>query len=211
MSKSRIDKTKSSKPRVPWNTRRVEIADSIASDPDNKAMVACSACVEHDSVCYYDREQSVKCAECLRYQRDCDGTFAMEEYRKTSEHKKQLQSKSRLKRREIARLRKVLAEAEEVDNRLQDTIAMLEEKTSRMLKREMLALGVLDSVQPEEALERTATEVPSTPEPRVAGDFSEFVLEGMPITDSIDWDSVWLSEPPAGIDDVGGTSQSAGS
>lgn len=81
-----------------------------------------------------------------------------------------------------------------MDNNIQDSIAKLEEKISRMLRREMLALGVLDSVSPDVPVEdvsgRATTEAPSTPEPRVAGDFPEFMLDGMPITDSIDWNSV---------------------
>jgi hypothetical protein len=74
-------------------------------------MVACSACVNSGTVYYYNREQSVKCTAYLRHQRACDGTFALEEFRKVGEQKKQLVAKSRAKRREMARLRKVLLDA----------------------------------------------------------------------------------------------------
>ena len=51
-----------------------------------------------------------------------------------------------------------------------------------------MVLGVLDGIPSGEAS--------GTFEPRVAGDFPEFALEGMPITDSIDWSSVWLESAP---------------
>ena len=73
---------KSSKPPKKWTTRRNEIADTLESDEDNIAMVACSKCVKHNVVYYYDRRQSVQCAACLRHQRNCDSTFSLEEFRK---------------------------------------------------------------------------------------------------------------------------------
>lgn len=56
---------RSLKPLKPWCKRRSEIADSIESLEENITMVACTACVNHSTVYYYDQEQSVKCAECL--------------------------------------------------------------------------------------------------------------------------------------------------
>jgi hypothetical protein len=148
-------------------------------------MVACSECVNNGVVCYYDREQSVKCAECLRHQRNCDGTFSLEDFRKVGEQKKQLQSKSRLKRREIQRLRKVLLEAqsalneaEEQDSDLQESLAQLEQKSSDMLKREMQALGVFNSVGIEQ---------------EVALSDPGFVWSDVPHTETVDvdWDAIW--------------------
>jgi hypothetical protein len=183
MQSFRIEKTtsrKSSKPAKSWKERRNEIADSISIE-ENVAMVACSECVSSGVVCYYDREQSVKCAACLRHQRNCDGTFSIEEFRKVGEQKKQLVSKTRAKRREIARLRKVLAEAESEEADLEDRLSLLEEKSSKMLRREMLALGVMEPLDTEQEV--------ILAEP-------EFVWAGMPVTDSIDW-AVVLGDSPA--------------
>ena len=52
---------------------------------------------------------------------------------------------------------------------------MLEEKSSNILKREMLALGVIDSLDTEKEV---ALAEPS------------FVWADMPVTDSIDWEEV---------------------
>ena len=102
--------TKSTKPSLSWGERRARLADLI-STPENLVMVSCTACADHGVVCYYSREQSVRCAECLRHQRECDGTFSVKEFRKVGEQKKRLAVKSRAKRREITRLRRVLMEA----------------------------------------------------------------------------------------------------
>jgi len=182
MQQFRVSKPKpgkSSKPRKSWNDRRVELADSL-SIPSNAVMVACSECVSRDVVCYFDRERSVKCAECLRRQCDCDGSFSLEEFRKVAEQKKQIQSKSRDKRREIARLRAVLAAAEAEDVELQDSVAKLDDVSDRMLRREMQALGVLnDSLSFDVVLAE-----PSFPS-----------WDGVPASDSIDWSEVWNFEP----------------
>jgi len=157
-------------------------------------MVACTECANHNVTCFYDREQSVKCSECLRYQRNCDGTFSVEEFRKVGEQKKQLQSKSRRKRREIARLRQVLLkaqkdllDAEESDSDLQDSIAKLEEQSSRMLRREMEALGVFDSV-----------EASAGPQQELALADPDFIFDGQFVTDSVDWDQVLGSSGDTG-------------
>jgi hypothetical protein len=180
---------KSSKPKKGWNQRRKEIADSI-SVPENTAMVACSECVRHGVVCYYSREQSVKCAACLRHQRDCDGTFSVEEFRKVGEQKKLLQAKSRAKRREIQRLRKTLADAqvalanaESSDADVQDDLARLDEMSNRMLRREMLALGALNPLETEQEV--------ALAEPG-------FAWEGLPVTDSVDWAVVFGSSGGTG-------------
>jgi len=170
----RIRSRKSSKPERSKQTRNSELADAI-STPDNIAMVACTACVNENVVCYYDRSESVKCAECLRHQRNCDGTFALEEFRKVGEQKKKLASKSREKRKEIARLRKALAEAECEDNEVQDSLAHLEDVSERMIRREMLALGAFDRV-PEN--QEVAFADPSFPWAEV------------PVNDTVDWEAI---------------------
>jgi hypothetical protein len=177
MQSFRVEKSKprkSSKPAKSWSERRNEIADSISIE-ENVAMVACTSCVNNKLVCYYDREQSVKCAACLRHQRDCDGTFSLEEFRKIGEQKKQLKVKALEKRREIARLRKVLAELEEEDVAVQDDLVRLDDISSRMLQREMQALGVMDSVGNEQ---------------EVALADPNFVWEGVPAVESIDWEQL---------------------
>jgi hypothetical protein len=177
MPSSGIDKSKfrkSSKPVKSWRERRAEIAESISVE-ENIAMVACSECVSNGVVCYYDREQSVKCAECLKHQRNCDGTFSLEEFRKVGEQKKQLQSKSRLKRREIQRLRRALLEAEEQDSDIQESLAALERKSSDMLKREMQALGVFNSVGSEQ---------------EVALSEPDFIWTDIPHAETVDWDEI---------------------
>jgi hypothetical protein len=130
----------------------------------------------------------VSCAACLRHHRNCDGTFSIEAFRKVGEQRKQLASKTRVKAREIVRLRKTLAaaakvladaEAEKAD--LEDSLALLEDRSSKMLRREMLALGVMDSLDSEQAV--------ALAEP-------EFVWAGVPVTDSIDWEAV-LGDIPA--------------
>ena len=193
MQAFRIQKTKppkSSKPVIPWQQRQNEIADYIEFVEKTEAMVACTECANHGDVCFYSREQSVKCAACLRHRRECDGTFSVEELRKIGEQKKQIAAKSRAKRREIARLRKTLLEArrslaalecemveqEEEDSSLQDSLAKLDEVSSNMLKREMQALGAFDKLP--------ASEDVALAEP-------EFFLEGTPVTSSIDWNAVW--------------------
>ena len=111
-------------------------------------------------VCYYDREQSVKCAACLRHQRECDGTFSLKEFRRVGEQKRALRSKARNKQRRVARLCRTLIEAQKAileaeselisakksDLQLQNSLAKLEEKSNNILKREMQALGILNSV-----------------------------------------------------------------
>jgi hypothetical protein len=194
MQSFRIDKNKirkSSKPAKTKSESRIELADAIESFPDNKAMVSCTKCVENNAVCYYDRAQSMSCAECIRHQRTCDGTFALEEFRRVGEEKKRLQGQARDERRRIMRLRKVLAAAQaeladaemkEVD--LQDSIAAVEETSSRMLRREMQVLGVMGSLD-------NATEV-ALAEP-------EFVWEGAQVSESVDWDDVWLGLPSGAL------------
>ena len=145
-------------------------------------MVACTQCVESGAVCYYDRDQSSKCAECLRKQRSCDGTFALEEFRKVGELKKQIREKARLKQREMQLLRRRLLEAQqaladvELENvNLEDEVARLEEVSSRMLRREMQALGVLET-QPQS-------------EQVVMGD-PNWAWSEAPVTDLVDWEAV---------------------
>lgn len=149
---------KSSKPAKSWSERRIEIAAALESDRDNVAMVACSECVNNNVVCYYDREQSVKCAACLRHQRNCDGTFSLEEFRKVGVQKKELEARSLLvgqelhaKRQALLQARRALLEAEscfalteEEDLKIREELARVKDKSNNMLRREMKALGVLD-------------------------------------------------------------------
>ncbi|KAG9796164.1 hypothetical protein KCU88_g196, partial [Aureobasidium melanogenum] len=116
--------------------------------------------------------RSMKCAECLRHQRSYNGTFSLEEFRKVGEQKKCLQEKSRAKRREIARLRRLLAKAEEEDSSLQDSVAELDERSNRMLKREIQALGVFEQVGHNQS---------------IALGNENFVFSSVPATNSINW------------------------
>jgi hypothetical protein len=207
MQSFRVEKTtnrKSSKPAKSWNIRRHEIADALSSSDDNIAMVACSECVDSNSVCYYDREQSVKCAECLRHQRECDGTFSLEEFRKVGVQKKRFETKAREHRLEVARRKKKViearkarmeadavlaaaessaADAELEETQFQDEVARLNELSHCLLRREMLALGVMEPLDNEQEV--------ALAEP-------DFVWAGAPVTDSIDW-SVVLGDSPAQV------------
>jgi hypothetical protein len=183
---------KSNKP-IPSRFERIQhLYQALVIDeyraPDN---MRCTQCANNDCVCYYDRKTSVKCAECLRFQRDCDGTFSLEEFRKVGEQKKTEQEKRRQKSKEIARLRRALMDAqralvaaEEEQNELDDSIAHLEEVSSTMLRREMQALGVFNSLPEGQEI--------------ALGD-PNFVWSDVPVNDTIDWSEVFAVE---------GTSQS---
>ena len=75
----------------------------------------------------------------------------------------------------------MLAEAEDEEANLEDSLALLEEKSSKMLRREMLALGVMNSLGSEQEV--------ALAEP-------EFVWAEVPVTDSVDW-AVVLGDSPA--------------
>ena len=93
----------------------------------------------------------MKCAECLRFRRKCDGTFAMEEFRKVGEQKKMLEAQSLEKGRKLQELRKKLLGArrallevescfaltEEEDLKIRDELRLVKEKSDKILKREM--------------------------------------------------------------------------
>jgi hypothetical protein len=191
----RVHKTKPTRPQssIPPKSQRVrfdEIADSISSDKNNEAMVACSECVNHNVTCYYDREQSVKCAECLRSRRKCDGTFAMEEFRKVGEQKKALEAQSIEKGRKLQELRRKLLDArrallevescfalaEDEDLRIRDELRLVKERSDNMLKREMQALGVFDELPVDKEI--------ALAEPVLA-------WGGSPVSGSVDWEAVW--------------------
>jgi len=145
----------STKPSRSKADRDRELAEYIIS-LQILAMVSCTHCVNAGVECYYSREQSVSCAECILKHRKCDGSFSLEELRKVGELKKAEQKKRRQKLLEISKLRKAmleaqkaLAEAEEEQAGIEESIADLDDRTDRMLKREMLALGVFDRL-PEE-------------------------------------------------------------
>jgi len=170
--------SKSSKPPVPRTQRLIDTIAAIEADSDNAAMVACSECVKHDDTCFYSRESSVKCTACLKNRRKCDGTFSLQEFRRVGDQKKSLKSKSLAKRREIRNLRskrvlahgalleaqatvarlerellsvdqKLVAE-EDADIKFNDDLEALEDRSDKMLRREMLALGVLEQLPPDE-------------------------------------------------------------
>jgi len=91
--------------------------------------------------------------------RKCDGTFSLEELRKVGDQKKLEQKRRRQKLAEVAKLRKAmidaqraLAEAEEEQHSIEETLAELDDRTERMLKREMQALGVLNSLPEQEEI-----------------------------------------------------------
>ncbi|KAK5175952.1 hypothetical protein LTR44_011482 [Exophiala sp. CCFEE 6388] len=106
----------------------------------------------------------------------CDGSFSLEEFRKVVDEKKAFEEKSRRKRKEIARLRRALADAESEDSQLQDSLSRLEEVSSRMIRREMQALGVLD--------EQPVGSVGAFADPHLP--WSE-----VPVTETVDWDAVF--------------------
>ena len=132
-------------PKRSSTNRRIDLASAIdlLVPP---AMVACTNCARAGDVCYFSEERSKKCSCCLRKNIDCDGSFSLEEFRKVVDEKKVFQERSRRKRKEMARLRRALAEVESEDNELQDSIARLEEISSNMVRREMRALGVLEEL-----------------------------------------------------------------
>ena len=68
-----------------------------------------------------------------------------------------------------------LASAEEEDADLPDDLAKLEDISSRMLRREMQALGVFDQLP---AADEVAQAEPS------------FVWEGAPVVEQVDWNAV---------------------
>ena len=214
MQNFRVCKKKPRSSRPPRNeTLRLQVVADSISVKENKAMVACSECVKNNAVYYYDRSQSVKCAECLRRRRDCDGTFSLEEFRKIGEQKRLLKEKARERRLETSRLRTLqssvqlearraklaadearqvllvaeaaaeerlaeamrrtaAAELEEVA--LAEQIAKVKETSSRMLKREMLALGVISPLDNEQEV--------ALAEPELAWFGGELPLMG-----SFDW------------------------
>ena len=55
-------------------------------------MVAYTAYVNSGDVYFYLREQSVKCVVYLWHQRECDGTFSLEELRRVDDQKRVLKS-----------------------------------------------------------------------------------------------------------------------
>jgi hypothetical protein len=79
-------------------------------------MVSYSNCARSGNICYFVKERLKKCSCCLRKNIDYDGSFSLEEFRRMVDEKKSLVDKSRRKRKEITRLRRVLADAESEDS-----------------------------------------------------------------------------------------------
>ena len=149
---------KSSKPAADRHRRRLLLVEAL-SIPQNVAMVSCTQCVNNKVTCYYNREQSVKCAECLKYHREGDGTFSLEEFRKVGEQRDRLESKALESQRELVRLEEQVAlvqqqaaKARAKDLALKEQIADLKDRSSRMLRREMEALGVMESLDSEQVV-----------------------------------------------------------
>jgi len=128
--------------------RRLNLALAIELS-GTRAMVSCSQCALHGVDCFFDSERSTRCAECLRRQRNCDGSFSLEEFRKIGEQKKQVEAELLKKERLIAEARRRLVELEEEGVKTKEWLAHLKEQSDRMLSREMRALGVLSS-QPDD-------------------------------------------------------------
>ncbi|KAL9117784.1 MAG: hypothetical protein Q9187_005674 [Circinaria calcarea] len=183
-------------PKRNTTVRRADLACAI-SESKAEAMVACSQCARHGLTCYYDRSEPIKCAECLRSQRDCDGTFSLEEFRKVGEQKRLLKKQAQERHRETSRLRSLqatarkemqeaalrTAEAEErtaaaelEEAALAERIARLKEISRRMLQREMLALGVMNPLDNEQEVVLAEPDLVWTGE--------------LPVMESIDWDVV---------------------
>jgi hypothetical protein len=193
------------KHRIPRAARRTErerlngIADALSEDPNNLAMVACTSCVNTGSLCYYDRERSRKCAECLRHQRDCDGTFSLEEFRKVGEQKKEAEAILLEKERAITQMRRALVEAEEEGLKAKEWLAHLSNVSSRMIQREMMALGVFEELPQDSSV--------ALGSPLAHGPAANTTLASYYYAD--DPDSVWRSGGPSGTGDVGGMTQSS--
>src|ERR1700742_4805267 len=137
-------KTKSSKPRTPLRVRVSQTADLLESDLDNLAMVACSNCTNEGVLCYYDREQSVSCSECLRRRRKCDGTFSTEEYRDVDRLQKEQEQEALLAKEEVLRLNAALAAVHRKLSSLKQEAILLRDEKGQMLRKELINLGVMN-------------------------------------------------------------------
>lgn len=156
------------KPAIPRSRnstiRRLNLAAAIELS-GNKAMVSCTECARHGVECFYDSERSTRCAECLRKNRNCDGSFSLEEFRKVVDQKKLVEAELLKKRRLIAETRRRLAELEEDGLKTEEWLLHLKEQSDRMLSREMRALGVLDSCSEDQSLALGDQSVFVTPAP----------------------------------------------
>jgi hypothetical protein len=152
-------------------------------------MVACTFCADNNRTCHYDREVSVSCAECLRRGRPCDGSFSLAEFRKVGEQKKLAEAELLKKERMIAEARRRLLELEEEGLKTKEWLQHLRTTSERMLKREMEALGVFSSYQPEESL--------------ALGDQSLFQLPA-PDPSQVDLADLFFSEDPQAVLDSRG-------
>lgn len=185
--KREVSSTKPEKSRADRDKQLAEFIVSLGIE----AMVSCTQCLNAGVTCYYAREQSVKCAECIAKHRNCDGTFSVDELRKIGELKKSEQKKRRQKLLEISKLRAALAQLETEQHSLEESIADLDDRTERMLKREMLALGVFDKLPDEQEI--------------ALGDVDMSWLDHGLNVQQIDWESV-LGAPES----TGGASPSSG-
>lgn len=159
-------RNKSKKPEPPRPQKFANLAEAIKYW-GNEAMVSCSECVKHGDECWYDRYQSVACAKCVNHQRKCDGTFSLEELRKVGELKRAEQRKRRVRtkrvkdakakllaaRQALMEANKALLEAESSVMKEEDALDKIDSELIRIedfvgsaLRREMLTLGVLESM-----------------------------------------------------------------
>jgi hypothetical protein len=79
-------------------------------------MVSYSNCARSGDIYYFAKERLKKCSYYLRKNINYNGSFSLEEFRRIVDEKKSLVDKSRRKRKEIARLRRVLADAKSEDS-----------------------------------------------------------------------------------------------
>ena len=176
--------------RAQSETKRLAAVAEALSISSNEAMVACSSCVASKVTCYYDRERSMKCAECLRHQRDCDGTFSLEEFRQVGEQKKLAEAELLKKKQLIAEARRRLVELEDEGIQSEIWLNHLKDVSGRMIEREMAALGVL---------------APQAPERRIALGDQLIFSHPLPDWSQLDFSAVYFSDDPqAALDGVVG-------
>ena len=128
-------KIKSSKPRPSGPKRSIATAEAIESSFDNIAMVAYSSCVEEGVLCYYNREQSVSCSECLRRRRKCDGTFSTEEYRELSRLQKSKEEAANRQKKALVEAEAAVAQAQLELSFVRALVLKLEEEAAEVKER----------------------------------------------------------------------------
>jgi hypothetical protein len=100
------------------------------------AMVACSCCEASRSLCVF-AEGALKCNECVRKGRVCDGTFSREDFDRIEEEKRKLGAAQRAA---LERLQKEAAEVLSLERRLE----ALGKQQVKMIARESALLKEMD-------------------------------------------------------------------